>query len=247
MTKQRHRFYAPPSQISGSQIILDADESHHLARVLRLAPGATVFAFDGEGSEYECEVARVGKSQVALSVLARLGGEVESPLELTLGQALVKGDKFDLVVQKAVELGVTRIVPLAAERSEIRKAEGRELRLQRWRRVALEAAKQCGRRRLTEITEAQSFEKFCAARHESLRLILSERGGHSLRELMAVAQNVSSLVLAVAPEGGWSDGERQTAEAQGFVPVFLGPRILRTETAAIAAVALVQHLFGDIR
>jgi 16S rRNA (uracil1498-N3)-methyltransferase len=244
---QRHRFYAPPSQIAGPHITLDPDESHHLTRVLRLAPGAPAFAFDGEGNESECEVARVGKGAAELRVVARLGGEVESPLELTLGQALVKGDKFDWVVQKAVELGVTRVVPLAAEHSEIRKAAGRELRLPRWRRVALEATKQCGRRRLVEITEAESFEKFCATREVDLRVILSERGGRGLRELAAARENVISVALAVAPEGGWSDEELRTAEAHGLTPVFLGPRTLRTETAAIAAVALIQHLFGDVR
>jgi 16S rRNA (uracil1498-N3)-methyltransferase len=244
---QRHRFHAPPSRIVGPRIILDPDESHHLTRVLRLAPGARAFAFDGEGSEYECEVAGVGKGAAELRVVARLGGEVESPLEFTLGQALVKGDKFDWVVQKAVELGVTRVVPLAAEHSEIRKAEGRELRLQRWRRVALEATKQCGRRRLVEITEAQSFERFCAAREANLRVILSERGGRGLREIAATRENVTSVAVAVAPEGGWSEEELRAAEAHGLAPVFLGPRILRTETAAIAAVALLQHLFGDVR
>lgn len=244
---QRHRFYAPPSQHINSQIVLDADESHHLARVLRLAPGAIVFAFDGEGSEYECEVSRISKSAAELRVLARLGNEVESPLRLTLGQALVKGDKFDLVVQKVVELGATRIVPLATEHSEIRKAEGKELRLQRWRRVALEATKQCGRRRLIEITEAVRFDQFCAARDEDLRVILSERGGRSLRELSTVRENVHSVAVAVAPEGGWSDGELQSAAAHGFTPIFLGPRVLRTETAAIAAVALAEYLFGDVR
>jgi 16S rRNA (uracil1498-N3)-methyltransferase len=244
---QRHRFYTPPSQIIGSRIILDSDEAHHLTRVLRLAPGATVFAFDGEGSEYECEVVSVGKNQAELGVRARLGDEVESPLVLTLGQAMVKGDKFDWVVQKAAELGATRVVPLATEHSEIRKAEGRELRLERWRRIALEATKQCGRRRLMEVTEAQGFEKFCAARRDDVKVILSERGGRGLRELAGAREDVNSLALAVAPEGGWGAAELTTAEAHGFVPVFLGKRILRTETAAVAAVALVEHLFGDIR
>lgn len=244
---QRHRFYSPPSQIIGSQIFLEADESHHLSRVLRLASGATVFAFDGEGNEYECEIARVDKSVAELRVIARLGDEVESPLELTLGQALVKGDKFDLIVQKAVEIGATRIVPLATENSEIKKAEGKELRLQRWRRVALEATKQCGRRKLLEITEAVRFDQFCATRSEDLKVILSERGGRSLRDLSAMRENVTSVALAVAPEGGWSNAELQTANDNGFTAVFLGNRILRTETAAIAAVALIEHLFGDIR
>ena len=245
---QRHRFYAPPAQIIGSQIILDADESHHLARVLRLVPGAVVFAFDGEGKEYECEIARVGKREAELSVRARLENEVESPLELTLGQALVKGDKFDWVVQKAVELGVTRIVPLATEHSDVRRAEAREQRLPRYRRIALEATKQCGRRTLAEITEAQSFAQFCSTRQgKHLKLFLSERGGHRLHNVAGERQDGAPVSLAVAPEGGWSDAELELAAQHGFIPVHLGTRILRTETAAIAAVALAQYLFGDLR
>src|ERR1041385_3240693 len=139
---QRHRFYAPPSHLSNSRITLDPEESHHLARVLRLTEGARVFVFDGEGAEYECEVARVSKQAVELAALARLTDEVESPLHLTLGQALIKSDKFDWVVQKATELGVARIAPLVTEHSEVRKIEERaEHRLQRWRRIALEAVK----------------------------------------------------------------------------------------------------------
>ncbi len=237
---QRHRFFAPPSSLFDSRIVLDAEESHHLARVLRLVPGATVFAFDGNGAEYECEVARVHKDAAELQVIARLSNEVESPLALTLGQALIKGDKFDWVVQKATELGVTRLVPLVTEHSEFRKAEGRELRLQRWRRIALEATKQCGRRKLIELAEVTTFAQFCAAA-TGVKLIFSERGGNKLADV----SRADSVTLAIGPEGGWSEGELTLAEAQGFLPVHLGNRILRTETAAVAAVALAQYVFGD--
>ncbi len=239
---QRHRFFAPPARHFDSRIVLDTEESHHLARVLRLLPGATVFAFDGNGAEYECEVARVSKEATELNVLARLSNEVESPLQLTLAQALVKGDKFDWVVQKATELGVTRIVPLVTEHSEFRKAEGRELRLQRWRRIALEATKQCGRRKLIELGEVQNFQQFCEAEPSGLRLIFSERGGKGLAEIAPA----HSVTLAIGPEGGWSESELKLSETLGFVPVHLGNRILRTETAAVAAVSLAQYLFGDL-
>lgn len=205
-------------------------------------PGAIVYAFDGKGTEYECEVTRVGKDRAELSIIARLGNEVESLLQLTLGQALIKGDKFDWIVQKATELGVTRLVPLVTEHSEFKKAEGRELRLQRWRRIALEATKQCGRRCLIEVSEIQSFEQFCAANPLLLRLIFSERKGKRLAEM----QRASSIAIAIGPEGGWSERELQQAETSGFVPIHLGNRILRTETAAVAAVTLAQYLFGDL-
>ena len=167
---------------------------------------------------------------------------VESPLSLTLAQALVKGDKFDWVVQKATELGVTRIVPLLTEHSEFRKAEGRELRLLRWRRIALEATKQCGRRKLIELGEVQNFQQFCETEPNGLRLIFSERGGKGLAQMASA----NSVTLAIGPEGGWSENEIKLAEIHGFVPVHLGNRILRTETAAVAAVSLAQYLFGDL-
>lgn len=245
---QRHRFYAPPSCRSDSHLMLDAAEAHHLTRVLRLAEGARVFVFDGAGLEYECEVTGVSKAAVDLAVISQLQNEVESPLHLTLGQALIKGDKFDLVVQKATELGITRIVPLLTDHSELRKSEERiENRLLRWRRIALEAVKQCGRRRLVEITAPVSFAEFCQAEAAGKNLILSERGGRSLRDAAALPGSVNQVSVCVASEGGWSEQELQTAGTHHFISVHLGARILRTETAAITAVSLAQHLFGDLR
>lgn len=239
---QRHRFFAPPSSVFDSRIILDAEESHHLVRVLRLLPGATVFAFDGKGTEYECQVERIHKTAVELKVIARLSNEMESPLQLTLGQALIKGDKFDWVIQKATELGTTRIVPLITEHSEIRKSDNWENRLQRWRRIALEATKQCGRRKLLEISEIQTFDQFCIRETEGVKLLFAERSGKRLHELSPC----DSVSLAIGPEGGWSDTELKLSESHGFQPVSLGARILRAETAAIAAVTSIQFLWGDL-
>jgi len=245
---QRHRFYAAPSSFTELSVTLDAEESHHLTRVLRLGPRARVFVFDGEGAEYECEVARVAKREVELSLLRRLNDVVESPLRLTLAQALIKSDKFDWVVQKSTELGVTRIVPLVTEHSDVSRAGERAgQRLQRWRRISLEALKQCGRRRLVEILEPAPFDDFCGSAARNACLIFSERNGQSLREVSAKLQDVNQLSLCVASEGGWSERESQKAEASGFTPARLGSRILRTETAAVAAVSLAQHLFGDLR
>jgi 16S rRNA (uracil1498-N3)-methyltransferase len=245
---QRHRFYAAPSNFTETSVRLDDDEAHHLTRVLRLNSGARVFVFDGEGAEYECEVARVAKSDVELNLLRRLDDVVESPLRLTLAQALIKGDKFDWVIQKATELGVTRIAPLVTEHSDIKRAEERAgQRIQRWRRISLEALKQCGRRRLVEICEPAPFDEFCGPAGQGARLIFSERGGVSLAEVSTNFRDVHQLSLCVASEGGWSEHELQKAASCGFTPVSLGSRILRTETAAIAAVSLAQHLFGDLR
>jgi len=229
--------------------MLDADESHHLTRVLRLAAGSEVFVFDGEGSEWLCEVSTVDKRSSSLRIVRKLEGEVESPLQLTLGQALIKNDKFDWVVQKSVELGVTRIAPLITDHCDIRRAEGRtENRLARWRRIALEAVKQCGRRTLVEISEPVGFPEFCHSITDdpqtTLKLLFSERGGRRLSDNDGIVPR--SIVIVIAPEGGWSDGELEIASRSSFDFISLGRRILRSETAAIAATALTQNLFGDL-
>ena len=245
---QRHRFYAPPSSFTETSVRLDADEAHHLTRVLRLGAGARIFVFDGEGAEYECEVARVAKHEVDLNLLRRLDDVVESPLRLTLAQALIKGDKSDWVIQKTTELGVTRIVPLVTDHSDVKRAEERAgQRIERWRRIALEALKQCGRRRLVEICEPEPFDDYCELAPQDARLIFSERGGESLAKVAEKLRDVNQLSLCVASEGGWSERELLKAASCGFRPVSLGSRILRTETAAITAVALAQHIFGDLR
>jgi 16S rRNA (uracil1498-N3)-methyltransferase len=245
---QRHRFYAAPSSFTETSVGLSADEAHHLTRVLRLGAGARVFVFDGEGAEYECEVVRIAKHEVDLNLLRRLDDAVESPLRLTLAQSLIKGDKFDWVIQKTTELGVTRIAPLITDHSDIKRAEERAgQRIERWRRISLEALKQCGRRRLVEICEPASFDDFCGSAAQGSCLIFSERGGESLAETAAKLRDVNQLSLCVASEGGWSERELLKAAACGFTPVSLGSRILRAETAAIAAVSLAQHIFGDLR
>jgi len=243
---QRHRFFAPSSSISGSRILLDREESHHLARVLRLSEGGTAFVFDDTGAEYECRVAQVARNAATLSIVQKLADHIESPLELTLAQSLIKGDKFDWVVQKSTELGVVRIVPLLAEHSLI--AHKREITgdrfAARWRRIALEAVKQSGRRRLVEITQPVSAATFLDSDSSALRLILSETTGRRLKELTGTRP--VSVSIAVGPEGGWSKSELSQAQINGVVLVHAGPRILRSETAAIAGVALTQHIFGDI-
>jgi 16S rRNA (uracil1498-N3)-methyltransferase len=245
---QRHRFYAKAAQFAGSSVALDSDESHHLTRVLRLGEGARVFVFDGEGNEWTCEVSRIAKGEVQLILVNQLTDIVESPLKLNLAQALIKSDKFDWVVQKTTELGVARITPLITQHSDIRRKEEKiDHRLQRWRRIALEALKQCGRRKLVEISDPIDFVDFCQKAIGKNNLIFSERGGGGLREAASKMGSINQLNLCVGAEGGWSDDELLSAEKNEFIPIHLGPRILRTETAAIAAVALVQCLFGDVK
>ncbi|MFZ4794774.1 MAG: 16S rRNA (uracil(1498)-N(3))-methyltransferase [Blastocatellia bacterium] len=251
---QVHRFFASPEVIDNGTIRLTAEESHHLARVLRLREGEMVSAFDGLGNEWECEIAAIHKSECRLSILKKLETVVESPLRLTLAQALVKGEKFDLVVQKATELGVSRILPVITEHCEIRISEERsEQRLQRWQRISLGAIKQSGRRRLVEIDQPVKFQQFCRDLQGEPALIFSEKTGSEKtgsektgRGLPPLAAQDSGLTVVIGPEGGWSDGELDLATSLGLIPVHLGPRILRTETAAITAVTLAQYHYGDL-
>jgi 16S rRNA (uracil1498-N3)-methyltransferase len=256
---QVHRFFALPEVIDNGTIRLTAEESHHLARVLRLREGERVSAFDGLGNEWECEIAAIHKSECRLSILNELETVVESPLRLTLAQALVKGEKFDLVVQKATELGVSRILPVITEHCEIRISEERsEQRLQRWQRISLGAIKQSGRRRLVEINQPVRFQQFCRGLQGEPALIFSEKAGSEKagpeksglekagRGLPPLAVQDSGLTVVIGPEGGWSDDEIELATSSGLIPVHLGPRILRTETAAITAVTLAQYHYGDL-
>ena len=243
-----HRFFATPNQMTPPTITLSDEESHHLTRVLRIGPGANVRVFDGVGREYECEVQVASRSSVRLEIINEVTGPVESKLHITLGQALIKNDKFDWVVQKATELGVTRIVPLITAHSEVVLSEERgDKRVKRWERISLEALKQCGRRHLVEIAAPTKWEDYCRADSSQLRLLLSERGGISLKSVATeISSRLESISIATGPEGGWDEHEIEVGVNLGQTSVLLGPRILRTETAAVAGVTVVQYLFGDL-
>jgi 16S rRNA (uracil1498-N3)-methyltransferase len=249
-----HRFYSGPEGVAGSVLVLPPDESRHLSQVLRLKPGDEVLLFDGRGNEYRCKVLDTGKEGAKVEVLEPIDHSLESPLNLTLGQALAKGDKFDLIVQKATELSVTAIVPLTTERADVRLSnEQAERRVERWRRISLESLKQCGRSKLVEIASPASLGEFLgqlrpgtSAPGDAVTLVCNERGGISIRDALAEAANPPSVTVLIGPEGGWDDGELELVEREGCRFVTLGPRILRMETAAIVALALIQERVGDL-
>jgi 16S rRNA (uracil1498-N3)-methyltransferase len=267
---QRRRFYTAPDAVSDSVIYLSSDESHHLARVLRLRGGDDAFAFDGCGREYRCRVASVDARGARLEIIEALADRVESPVALTLAQALTKGEKFDFIVQKATELGVRSIAPLITEQADVKLSDERaEKRAERWRRIALEALKQSGGRRLVDLQQPAALADFIASITGSERaaaepglaasekiapppalLVFSERGGRSISEALSkvnYTESVTESVVAlIGPEGGWSDPELVLLESRGATFVTLGPRILRTETAALVAVTLIQHRLGDL-
>lgn len=240
------RFYAPVENFSNRKITLRAEESKHLQTVLRLRAGAEVFVFDGAGNEFFCIVESLEKNATILQIVEKVPAKSpESKLNLTLAVALLKGEKFDLIVQKACELGASRIVPLETRRADakIKNAADTKKKLERWRRIALEAAKQSGRARLMEVDAPVSFENFIGAA-SGARILFAESGGENFKDFFA--ENYSEITAAIGAEGGWEEAEIERARAAGFQIITLGGRILRAETAAIAIPALLQNHFGDL-
>src|SRR5687767_9640740 len=241
----RRRFFAPPSAFNFSKriVTLSAEEARHLREVLRLKTGDEVQVFDGAGGEFRAVVSQARREFAELEIGDRIESpKPESPLQLTLAVALVKGDKFDLVVQKGTELGVNRFIPLVTRYADIRLRDEADAtkRVTRWQRIALEAAKQCGRAVVPEITHPVSFESVIG---DESCLMFSERDGQALNTDL----NASVITAIIGSEGGWSDEELEQARQAGVSIVTLGGRVLRAETAAIASAALLQHLYGDLK
>jgi 16S rRNA (uracil1498-N3)-methyltransferase len=253
----RRRFYAPPAAFAADEksVTLSPEETRHARDVLRLQTGEEIFIFDGAGREFLCGVESFNKNSLSLTVIAEVApARPESPLDLTLAIALLKGEKFDLVIQKTTELGVKRIVPLDTERGDVhlRDSNSSEKRLARWRRIALEAAKQTGRAYVPEVAAPAPFSSLLSSNAEdksasTVRVMFSERDGTSLVEAtLSIAAQPTEIIALVGPEGGWSDEEIGAARAGGWGIVTLGGRTLRAETAGIAVVTLLQHRFGDL-
>lgn len=248
----RRRFYAPPDAFSSDHksVTLAADEARHLRDVLRLKAGDEVYIFDGLGREFQCSISDCGRDTAQLNIISEAEPfRPESPLQLTLAVALLKGEKFDLVTQKATELGVRRIVPIITKYADIQLRDGHETgkRVQRWRRITLEAAKQSGRARVTEVTAPVPFDALINAAEvpNQQKLMFSERGGQPFSGV--TNKTLDSIIAAVGSEGGWSDEEISLAREHGWTIVTLSGRTLRAETAAITAAVLLQHAFGDLR
>lgn len=248
----RRRFYAGPEAIEGGYITLATEEARHLRDVLRLKVGADAFVFDGNGAEYACVVTEPGRGNGVARLEIREPVRPLSPessLTLTLAVALLKGEKFDLVVQKSTELGVSRIVPVMTARADIRlrDASDAERRVTRWRRLAIEACKQSGRAIVPLIESPISFSSLIDTEtSEDGSVMFTERLGRGLGELVKPTEP-QSLIALVGPEGGWDDDEIAAAGTAGWEIVTLGGRTLRAETAAIVVTALLQHLFGDLK
>lgn len=243
------RFYCPIPLAAGLRVDLPEGPARHAAKVLRLRADDALTLFDATGGEYAARIVSVERDRVAVEVLAWRDVECESPLAVTLVQALQAGEKMDLTVQKAVELGIARIVPLISRRSVVRlEGERAARRVEHWRGVVASACEQCGRNRLPEVAALEGMERWLARPPEAgvRRLMLAPGAQHTLATLTRPAP-AERVELLIGAEGGLAPEEMQAAALAGFVAIRLGPRILRTETAGLAALAAMQSLWGDFR
>jgi len=230
---------------AGARLALPESAANHLARVLRLREGDGCVLFNGDGHDYDARLASVGKREVVVEIGAARAVGNESPLRITLLQGIARGEKMDLILQKATELGVAAIVPVTAERTEVKlDAERAGKRVAHWRSVIASACEQSGRARLPALSPPTALAD--AARDagaDAARLTLDPAGEVSLATVDVPS---GAAVVAIGPEGGWSPRDRETLAAAGFTGLRLGPRVLRTETAGLAAIAALQSRFGDL-
>ncbi|MGZ4970834.1 MAG: 16S rRNA (uracil(1498)-N(3))-methyltransferase [Methylobacter sp.] len=240
------RLYTPASLATGKTIELDDDNGHYVRTVLRLKKDDQVILFNGHGGEYLCTIMEVSRKTVLIHVGQWHDRSVESPVQVTLGLGISRGDRMDLTVQKAVELGVNRITPLLTERCLVQfKGEKKPQRLLHWQKIVQHAAEQSGRTALPDLLEIEQLQNW-VDKQQGLKVFLDPYAETTLADLKPEPLNGSiNVTLLTGPEGGFSDQERDIAKASGFIPVRLGYRILRTETASLAALAAVQMLWGD--
>ena len=239
------RFHVDAALRAGSTVLLPEDTAHHAVHVLRLRPGDEVVLFNGRGGETAGRLAAIDRLRVSVDLLEHRPIERESPLAVTLVQGVSSGERMDFTVQKATELGVAAVQPVIAARSVGRLAgERADLKRAHWRRVAVAACEQCGRNRIPEVHPVLALAAYCRqAGAEGARLLLSPQSRLGLRE--AAGRIDGAVALAAGPEAGFEAAEEAALAAAGFTPVRLGPRVLRTETAALAALAALNALAGD--
>ncbi|MBI5740505.1 MAG: 16S rRNA (uracil(1498)-N(3))-methyltransferase [Nitrospirae bacterium] len=247
------RLFLPPERLAEEKITISGEEARYLSLVLRARPGEQLMIFDGTGSRYICRIFKVHKKEVVVEKIKKEPYCAESPVSITLAQGLPKADKMDLIVQKSTELGVHRIIPLITERSQVRHTE----KTGRWRKIAMSASQQCGRDAIPEIEEPVKFEEFVIqpalpldkgrTGEGPLKIIFSEeREKSNLKKIFADYKDIRKISIMIGPEGGFTHEEAGTAVDNGFIEVSLGPRILRTETAPIAAISIIEYMLGDM-
>lgn len=233
------RIYVPPDKISlNSPTTLDKEKSHYLISVMRCAVGDYVTVIDGKGKAYNAEITSILKKDVSISIKSELPDDTESSISIVLCQSILKGGNMDIVIQKAVELGVKRIIPMITERCLIKDTR----KTARWNKIAEEAAEQCGRAYVPEISGPEIFADFLKEHAGISGLIFREQGGAAIRKALSGFSG-NELYIFIGPEGGFSVDEISEAENYGIIKATLGKHTLRAETAAIASVAIIRNLF----
>jgi 16S rRNA (uracil1498-N3)-methyltransferase len=238
------RVFHPDLLAVDQEIKLSQDAANHLSKVLRLKQGHPLVLFNGDGHDYPAQLLRIDKRDVIVKVDAKLSIQVESPLSIHLAQGVSKGDRMDFAIQKAVELGVTEITPIITEFCVVKLSEDRwEKKQNQWQKIVIGACEQCGRNTVPTVHYPIKLQDWLAQSTQQLRLILTPEADKSMQQLSKPVQGVR---LLIGPEGGLSDKEVYQARESGYEQVILGPRVLRTETAALASIAVLQGLFGDL-
>jgi len=241
-----HRFFVPEQGFQGQIVLLSGADARQIRKVLRLKPGDLIEVLNGEGSSFLAILERVSQAEVRGRLLKTGEDRDESHLSITLAQVLPRLTKMDLIVQKATELGVSRIIPLLAERAHFR-GEVAEFRVNRWRRIAKESAEQCGRKAIPPIDLPQNLLSFLNQDIPGEKILFWEgETKRRLREVLRANFTPSNYTLLVGPEGGFSPQEVERATGKGYIPVSLGKRILRAESVALVALALLQYERGDL-
>lgn len=240
------RVYVDTPVAAGKRLVVEGSAANHITRVLRLRNGDALTVFDGSGGEFGARIEEFRKDTVVVSVEAHRALDRESPLPLTLAQGISRGERMDWIIQKATELGASRIVPVFTQRSVVRLDDKQaERKLQHWRAITVAACEQCGRNRLPDLVTPVDFfdvlpDSFTPG---TTRLLLSPSGDLRIDDLRDINTGITVLI---GPEGGLDETEQESALAAGFKAVRMGPRVLRTETAAIAALTILQRYFGDL-
>ena len=238
------RIHEPTPLQGGQQLALSEDGANHVGCVLRMSAGDAIVLFDGRGGQYPATLLEVGKKQVTVQVGEQQAIEVESPLFIHLGQVISRGEKMEFTIQKSVELGVNVITPLFSERCGV-KLQGERLdkKVEQWQKIAISACEQCGRNRVSEIRPVMQLAAWLAEPTAELKLNLHPRAPYSINTLPEPAAGIR---LLIGPEGGLSDEEIALAARHDFADMLLGPRVLRTATAAMTAITALQCRFGDL-
>ncbi|EPJ46410.1 MAG: 16S ribosomal RNA methyltransferase RsmE [Osedax symbiont Rs1] len=237
------RFYQDTAISIDTQLALDSDAVQHIARVLRMKPGDNILLFNGDGNEYQATLSKVEKRAVSAEITASTSPSRSSRLKIDIGQSISRGDRMDFAVQKSTELGMRSLTPLISERTEVKlKADRLTKKQQQWQQLAISACEQSLRTDVPTINSALAISQWIKDCDTDLKLVLHHHTDRRLAEF----DQPATVALLIGPEGGLTEAEVQLAIDNGFHPVALGPRVMRTETAPIAAQAILQYLWGDL-